>query len=362
MLMLSTKPLAVCYFQKNLASLKQTISSTLKHMKPKRKPSGATVSVAVYGSGRIGRIIAALLADSNEFQVTVIDQDEGALEKAKQITDDKVICRRGDASDSEFSESITRVHDVVIGALPYDMLPSLANSAISGGASYFDMTEDEHAATEIVALENKCSDGQFIVTQCGLAPGFTSIFGMALAKRFEQIKSLTIRVGALPIDSSINSLGYSLTWSPEGLINEYSQQCEAIEDGIKTYLPPLRYLDRSIIQGTNYECFTTSGGISRLCDRIKKEYPSIKTVNYKTIRYPGHAEIMRILLQELQLGLPKWRKTMSQILVEAIPATTEDKVIVRFEAEGLRGPLTMREVCEGEVRGPHCIAGEPWSS
>ena len=131
-----------------------------------------------------------------------------------------------------------------------------------------------------------------------------------------------MRVGALPQYPS-NALNYNLTWSTDGVINEYCEPCEAIVEGELIEVPPLEEREEFSLDGVTYEAFNTSGGLGTLCETLKGK---VRTLNYRTIRYPGHAAIMKALLNDL--GLRHRRDVLKDILENALPATMQDVVIV----------------------------------
>src|SRR4029077_12033883 len=135
------------------------------------------------------------------------------------------------------------------------------------------------------------------IPQCRLAPAFIALVANDLASRFDTLDSVRMRVGALPQYPS-NALNYNLTWSTDGVINEYCEPCEAIVNGELREVPPLEAREEFALDGVTYEAFNTSGGLGSLCQTLKGK---VDNLNYKTIRYPGHAAIMKALLQDLRL-------------------------------------------------------------
>ncbi len=109
--------------------------------------------------------------------------------------------------------------------------------------------------------------------------------------------SVRLRVGALPQYPS-NALNYNLTWSTDGVINEYCEPCEAIVNGVLRDVPPLEEREEFSLDGVTYEAFNTSGGLGTLCETLEGK---VRNLNYRTIRYPGHAAIMQALLNDLRL-------------------------------------------------------------
>jgi saccharopine dehydrogenase-like NADP-dependent oxidoreductase len=155
-----------------------------------------------------------------------------------------------------------------------------------------------------------------------------------MARRFETLDSVKLRVGALPQYPS-NALNYNLTWSTDGVINEYCEPCEAIVNGERHEVPPLEECEEFSLDGVTYEAFNTSGGLGTLCDTLLGR---VRTLNYRTIRYPGHAVIMRALLNDLRLR--DRRDVLKNILEHAVPTTLQDVVIISVSVSGrTRGQL-----------------------
>ena len=176
-----------------------------------------------------------------------------------------------------------------------------------------------------------------MIPQCGLAPGFIAIVGKYLADKFDELDSLKLRVGALPRYPT-NALTYNLTWSTEGVINEYCEPCESIVDGKLTMVPALENVEHFLLDGESYESFNTSGGLGTLADTLAGK---VRNLSYQTLRYPGHRDIMRMLISDLRLG--QNRALFKQVLENAVPATEQDVVIVFGTATGKRNGRFMQE-------------------
>jgi saccharopine dehydrogenase (NAD+, L-lysine-forming) len=84
-------------------------------------------------------------------------------------------------------------------------------------------------------------------------------------------------------------LGYSFNWSHEGVVNQYLNDCEVIEEGVLKTVSAMEWLEQLYIDGTQLEAFTTSGGIGTMCETYADR---VANLDYKTIRYPGHAKLM----------------------------------------------------------------------
>jgi saccharopine dehydrogenase-like NADP-dependent oxidoreductase len=289
--------------------------------------------IALLGAGHIGQTIASLLASTSDYQVTVIDRDAAALRKLEGLP---VHTLTADTEDAHALRRAIGGHDAVVNALPYHLATLAATQAREAGCHYFDLTEDVAATRAIQQLAEGAPCA--FMPQCGLAPGFIGIVAHHLAQRFEQVHEVKMRVGALPAFPT-NALKYNLTWSVDGLINEYCHPCEAIHDGHRQELLPLEGLEHFSLDGTEYEAFNTSGGLGTLCETLAGK---VRTLDYKSVRYPGHRELMRVLLDEFQLKHEP--ETLKTLLRRAVPTTMQDVVLVFVTVSGLRGGQLVQEV------------------
>lgn len=312
--------------------------------------------VLVAGVGRIGTLIGAMLADSGDYKVQLAERD-GRL--AEKVVGDYGLPNTQafelDAGDGEAFAAHVRAWrpHAVIASLPYYLNVRLAGIARAAGVHYFDLTEDLAAAREVRALSAEAETA--FVPQCGLAPGFISIAANELMTHFDEVQAVKLRVGALPQFPS-NALKYALTWSPEGLINEYANACEGIVDGRLRELRPLEGLEEIEIDGTRYEAFNTSGGLGSLAET---HLGRVRRMDYKTMRYPGHCEQMRLLLHGLKLG--EDRATLKRILENALPRTLQDVVVIFASVEGLQAGRLCEE-CYVDKVYPQRVAGRLWSA
>jgi saccharopine dehydrogenase-like NADP-dependent oxidoreductase len=295
--------------------------------------------VALLGAGHIGQTIARQLASSGDFSVTVVDRSAQALSHVEAHP--AVSVRSLDTEDAQALLSALRGHDAVINALPYHLATRTATLAREAGCHYFDLTEDVAATRAIKALAEGAPTA--FMPQCGLAPGFVGIVAHHLARQFDELHELKMRVGALPAFPT-NALKYNLTWSVDGLINEYCHPCEAIHDGERMELLPLEGLEHFSLDGVEYEAFNTSGGLGTLCETWAGK---VRTLDYKSVRYPGHRALMKLLLEELQLKADQ--ETLKDILRRSVPTTMQDVVLVFVTASGRRGGQLVQEVFARKV-------------
>ena len=289
--------------------------------------------LAVLGAGHIGRAIARLLARSGDYEVTVVDRSAEAL---ADLAAEPLTRLQAETGDAAALERVLRGQEAVVNALPYYLATLAATQARRGGCHYFDLTEDVAATRAIRAL---AADADTVfMPQCGLAPGFIGIVAHHLAQGFDALHDLKMRVGALPAFPT-NSLKYNLTWSVDGLINEYCQPCEAVRDGQKIEVLPLEGFEHFSVDGIEYEAFNTSGGLGTLCETLAGR---VRNLDYKSVRYPGHRALMKMLLEELQLA--RDQETLETIMRRAIPSTMQDVVLVFVTASGMKGGSLVQEV------------------
>ena len=218
---------------------------------------------------------------------------------------------------------------------------------------YFDLTEAVASTQAIRALAANARS--VLMPQCGLAAGFIGIEGNDLARRFDTLHTLRMRVGALPRYPQ-GALRYNLTWSTEGLINEYCNPCEAIVDGVRTTVPALEGLETFALDGVEYEAFNTSGGLGTLTETLAGK---ARQVDYQSIRYPGHNAILKLLLNDLRLR--DRRDLLKDILETAIPTTDQDVIVVFATASGLKGGRLVQDSYSAHIVGTE-VAGHRLSA
>jgi saccharopine dehydrogenase-like NADP-dependent oxidoreductase len=287
--------------------------------------NNASKHIAVLGAGQIGAVIAGMLAEQGH-RVTLADASQAQLAlSAGQAFGTKVM----DAADLGGLRSFLADQDIVVSACPFFLNKGIARVAAETGTHYFDLTED--VATTAYIKEIADAADVALVPHCGLAPGFICVLGADMATRFDAVKSIKMRVGALPLYPT-NILRYNVTWSVDGLINEYCNPCEIVFDGKPILVPALEGVESVMIDGVAYEAFNTSGGLGTLAETLAGK---VQDMSYKTLRYPGHAEIMKFLLHGL--GLSQDKETMRRILDRAAPFTRKDVVVIFVTGIGERG-------------------------
>ncbi len=290
--------------------------------------------ITLLGAGHIGQTIATWLVHTRDYQVTVVDRDPDAL--AQLPKHDALRTHLADSGDAQALRDALDGQDAVVNALPYHQAVHAATQAKAAGCHYFDLTEDVAATRAIQGLANGATTA--FMPQCGLAPGFIGIVAHHLAQGFDTLHEVKMRVGALPAFPT-NSLKYNLTWSVDGLINEYCHPCEAIRDGRNIEVLPLEGLEHFSLDGTEYEAFNTSGGLGTLCETLEGR---VRSLDYKSVRYPGHRDLMKMLLEELQFNQDT--ETLKSVMRRSIPSTMQDVVLVFVTVSGMRRGSLVQEV------------------
>jgi saccharopine dehydrogenase-like NADP-dependent oxidoreductase len=309
------------------------------------------MKTGIIGAGKIGIAIAALLEDSEFCTSVLVGDNRGGIRLPHGR---KARVEKLDVGQSRSLDAFVRQCDAVVSAAPFFLNKAIATACARRGIAYFDLTED----VETTQFIQRLADGAktTFMPQCGLAPGAINIIGAGIAAGFRRVRSLELRVGALPLYAS-NLMKYYLSWSTAGLINEYCHLAEALYEGRRLQTIPLEGLEKISIDGVEYEAFNTSGGVATMCDTYEGR---IDDLNYKTIRYPGHRDLIRFLLNDL--GLARNPKLLTQIFDQEVPMTTQDVVIVYVNAVGTTGrPGLQQRSFMKKIRGA-AVSGSAFSA
>ena len=273
--------------------------------------------------------MAARLLHDSGFEIVGLD-----LRKPADST--AFPCRVTDLDSEDELDRALASCDAVLSCLPYRLNRRVAAAACRQGIHYFDLTED--VSTTAMVRELGAGARGVMAPQCGLAPGFIGIVGAAQVQQFDSCRSLRLRVGALP-QNPTGLLGYAFNWSPEGVVNEYLNDCEVIEDGERKWVSSMEWHELLYVEGVALEAFTTSGGLGTICETF---HGKVANIDYKTIRYPGHMKLMNFFFHELLMR--ERRELAGEILTHAKPPVGADVVYVHVSAEGvIQGRLQRRE-------------------
>jgi saccharopine dehydrogenase-like NADP-dependent oxidoreductase len=299
--------------------------------------------VAVFGLGKVGELVADLLGHS-EFKV--VGYDAAVREDLAFLTE------LLDVHDADRLRDALRGVDAVVSCLPFHLNIAVAEAAHDAGVHYFDLTEDVPTTARVMELAAGEASAAF-APQCGLAPGLIGIIGASIAKTFDLIRSIELKVGALP-QHPTGLLGYAINWSPEGVVNEYLNDCEVLRQGHRQMVPAMTEKERVVIGGVELEAALTSGGLGTMCRTYEG---AVHRLDYKTLRYPGHFEQMHFLFDELNLR--DQRDLVGRMLVDAKPPVSDDVVYIHAAVEGRKDGQPFRE---NHVRAykPLVISGRRW--
>jgi saccharopine dehydrogenase-like NADP-dependent oxidoreductase len=262
--------------------------------------------VGIVGSGNIGWALKQLLKEDYDI-------------KQGDITDGF------DASDIKQVKTFLLGLDAVISAGPFAVNKNIAQIAAEESIGYFDLTEDIETTEYISNLKSE----SILMPQCGLAPGAINICASGMMEEFDSVNEVLMRVGALPRFTT-NEMSYYLSWSTNGLINEYCNEADAIYEGKAVKLMPLEGAEKLVIEGESFEAFNTSGGCATMCETYADK---VENLTYKTIRYPGHLNHMKFLFNDLHLK--KNKDILEKLFDKEVPRTKNDVIIFFVKVIGL---------------------------
>jgi lysine 6-dehydrogenase len=302
------------------------------------------MKILVLGAGLMGTAAAWDLARSQGVdQVGIADADGPVLAKAaKRIGKSRVSSHRLDITHWPKVTSLMRRYDAVIGAVSYHHNFRLAQCAVRAGCHFCDLGGNDRIVEQEFSLDAAARKKKVrIVPDCGLAPGMVSTVVAEGLRHFTRVDSIQIRVGGLPLRPR-PPLNYQLVFSVGGLINEYVEPARILKNGKIEFVEPMTGLETLVFPPPfgNLEAFYTSGGASTLPLTLKGR---VRELNYKTIRYPGHCEKFKTLID---LGLTSSksiriedrnivpRKIVESLLVEKLPSGEPDCVLIRVTLRG----------------------------
>ncbi len=304
------------------------------------------MKIAVIGSGLMGRAVVFDLSHAeNVEKVGLFDFDlELAEEIANKFGNNITSAGRIDAGDETEVESILAEYDACISAVTYKYNPGLTRAAIASKTHFFDLGGNNDVVNIQFEMNGKARAANvLVIPDCGLAPGMVSILAADGISKFDKVQSLKIRVGGLP-QKPRPPLNYQMVFSSEGLINEYWEPAVILDNGQKKLVNPMTGLEKLEFDGIGeLEAFYTSGGTSTLPDTYMN---MVNFLDYKTIRYPGHCQLFKPML-EIGLGSRKEirigdqsvepRAVFKKVLEKNLTFNDPDLVLVRLVFEGIKG-------------------------
>ncbi len=291
-------------------------------------------NILILGNGKIGTAVKVLLDNLSGKTRMMTIRDISLIQKLMQVkyevADYEALMKDSDG-EGKFLELLENA-DIVINALPFYLSEAIAQAAFNAHCSYIDFTEDHGAANKVYSIYAKdtslvCAPG------CGLAPGFINYLANFLPHTFDKPETLLMSVGALPrhINYSEHDVDgtYNLTWSVDGLVNEYLKPCQVRMNGRSVQIPALSAVETLILDGQVFEAACTAGGVGTLAEDLKH----IPNVVYKTLRYPGHFAYVKDAMKRHNFSFDAIKEEFTKIY----PHNDHDIVIVYVTCTGEKG-------------------------
>ncbi|OCS94270.1 saccharopine dehydrogenase family protein [Caryophanon latum] len=252
------------------------------------------MKVVVLGAGLMGREIARDLVNSDSI-TSVILADKKLIEPQliEQLQSPKIETVVMDANDEQQLEEVMAKGQAVVNALFYKFNEQVAKTAVKVGVHLVDLGGHIDGVTDRVLQLNDAAKQKdvIIIPDMGIAPGMTNVLVGYGASKLDAVESVKLYVGGIPVEPK-PPLQYTHVFSLEGMFDHYTKPTLVVELGEEQLKPSLSgmeqiYFDRFGI----LEAFYTAGGISTL----HRSFPGVQTLEYKTIRYEGHAEKFKLL-------------------------------------------------------------------
>jgi len=308
------------------------------------------MNIAVLGAGMMGRAITYDLLRTGTFKnILLVDKNKEMLEETAQfLSDTSLETSYIDVTKADSAKDIFSRVDVVISAIPYLYNYDLTRLAINTNTHFIDLGGNNGVVDKQRKLSEDAKKSEVtVIPDSGLAPGLVSVITRDIVDSLSTIDSVKLRVGGLP-KNPLPPLNYQIVFSINGLINEYLEDALILDQGSiiqKPSMTDIEYLQFPEPFG-RMEAFLTSGGCSTLPFTYKD---TIGHLDYKTIRYPGHCERFKTLL-DIGLGDTKQIKVNSQsiaprdVLIEllqrSIPSIGEDVVLLKAFGTGVKDDVS----------------------
>ncbi|WP_319530873.1 saccharopine dehydrogenase C-terminal domain-containing protein [uncultured Cohaesibacter sp.] len=280
--------------------------------------------IVIAGGGRIGSALARLLAASGDYEPRIV---EVSHQRVNQLKEWGLPVVEGDCLNQTVMAHLLAEADGLVAAVTSDLVPRLAEMGLLYGCHFLDFSEKIEIRQQIGSLlkgrHQDCSLS--IASGCGLAPGYVGALAEDVISRCDRDDEITVFVGVLP-QRRTNRLGYCNIWGVSGLVDEYFNECLALQDGKVTAIAPLSQFESVTVGRQSYEAFTTSGSLDHLVSRYQGK---VKNLVFKTLRYPKHLDYMLFLLDDLQFR--KRPSSLSNLMLNALSATSSDRVLIAIE-------------------------------
>jgi lysine 6-dehydrogenase len=250
----------------------------------------------VIGAGMMGSAAAYDLATTNpNDEIIIADIDLQRAARTARAVGSNVVPLELDVNVQTDVLRAIEGTNAVVSAVSYSVNLQITKAAIQAGVHVCDLGGNDEVVRKQMLLDADARQkGVTVVPNCGLAPGLINILAMQGVKEFDELDSIHLRVGGLPQHPQ-PPLYYQIVFSAEGLINEYVEKAAVIRNGVLMHIDAMSDLEEVEFEEIgNLEAFSTSGGISTLTELL---HGRVKNLDYKTIRYKGHCEKFKTLLE-----------------------------------------------------------------
>lgn len=305
----------------------------------------ASRKIVVVGGGRAGEAILDLLTRDGRYDPFVCETD---YDRLRTLRDAGYAGGQISGTDSHQMAMVLQDAACVICAVPPSVAPPLAAAALAAGCHYVDISEKAQGIADIAAKADAAV--QQFAPGCGLAPGLVSAMVDMMIRQGPEGADITAYTGVLPTRKT-NRLGYGDLWGIDGLMAEYTNPCLALQQGEVVTLPPLDMAEEVTVGNVRFEAFTTSGSLENMVRRYRGQ---VKGLVFKTLRYPGHLDYIRFLLDDLNLSDRPYM--FRNLLMNGLPKIDRDRVIIHIVDHNPDHPRQMTrlfhatELADGHVR------------
>lgn len=292
-------------------------------------------NILILGGGGIGQAAGLILAKNAlfDYHITIGDRLEHAARNAEKFINEGAHCERcqsiitpSSGLNDEMKE-LLKSTDIILDCLPGSEAPRIAQYAKDYNCHYANLTEHVRETEEVINIAAGAETG--FVLQTGLAPGYINVLAMYLFNKFtstynvEKVDSVNMKVGALSKHAR-EPYFYAYTWSPIGVATEYVKDSFVVRDYNTVQIPSLSQTESILIDGIKYEDDYTSGGAADLPQALSGK---VKDLNYKTLRFPGHYNWARSVINETPLGHDPVDH-LHNTMMNTIPSVEDDHVVV----------------------------------
>lgn len=315
------------------------------------------MKIAILGAGTVGASLAKLLCREDSISsIIVIDQNGNALAEVEESCPKaKLRTYRINIEKEHTITSLIKGFDCLVSALPHSYNLKLAELAIRVGINYIDFGGNDEILEKQIALNDEAvKKNLWLIPNCGMAPGLVNILAMNGYEQFDEVDSIHFWASSLPKEPK-PPFNYQLVFSPAGLVHEYFDPVYILKNGKVTTVEPLKGYESIRFESQpevgELEAFYVSGSVTSLVRQLEGK---VKDLSYKTLRYPGHRDIVKALqvlgFDSKQIIDIRTNLTYQDLLVRQIqknlPKGQKDIVLVKIVIEGVRKGESIQQIYE----------------